>query len=138
MLPDWTSFVVDCRPYSIRYAVYRYFHEINQPIWKSMTFSVAFGEKNVTGGRVTEINIAGDIPQDDPDSDRWYMLPNAPIKHDIAVVAKQTLPGTITPGRPHIVYVEGDRQIVVDGKMTVEQFAKANPGNYLVVTVEVR
>ncbi len=60
------------------------------------------------------------------------------VKCTINVVAKQTLPGTITPGRPRIVYVEGDRQIVVDASMTVEEFAKANPANYLVVTVEVR
>jgi len=54
------------------------------------------------------------------------------------IVAKETLPGTITSGRSRIVYVEGDRAINVDGSMTVEDFAKANPGNYLVVTVEVR
>jgi hypothetical protein len=59
------------------------------------------------------------------------------VEHNFNVVATKTLPGTITPGRPHIIYVEGDRQIVVDGKMTVEEFARANSGNYLVVTVEV-
>jgi hypothetical protein len=60
------------------------------------------------------------------------------MTHNINVVDKQTLPGKITPGRPHIVYVEGDQAIVVDGSMSVEEFAKANPGNYLVVTVEVK
>jgi hypothetical protein len=60
------------------------------------------------------------------------------IEHHFTTVAKQNVPGTITPGRPHIVYVEGDRQIVVDGSMSVEEFAKMNPGNYLLVTVEVR
>ncbi len=69
----------------------------------------------------------------------WDFLSSSrPIIHDFKTVAKQTVPGTITPGRPHIVYVEGDQWIVVDGSMTVEEFAKANPGDYLVVTVEVK
>jgi len=66
--------------------------------------------------------------------EQWFK----PVKDLGQVVAKQTLPGTIIPDRPHIVYVEGDQQINVDGKMTVEEFAKANPGNYIVVAVEIR
>lgn len=83
----------------------------------------------------------------------------AAVEHNINIVAKRTLPCWITPSRvhivdvpagrgghagravmpssipPRIVYVEGDQSINVDGKMTIEEFAKQNPGNYLVVTV---
>jgi hypothetical protein len=102
------------------------------PIWESATIRLGLGEYPLTGGQRTDLLITGDIPGGSMASN-WQS-----IRHNINVVAKQTLPGKITPGRPHIVYAEGDRQIVVDGSMTVEEFAKANPGNYLVVTVEVR
>jgi hypothetical protein len=86
------------------------------------------------GRKKTELTISD--PEFELDID--YPEEFEEVTHNINVVAKQTLPGTITPGRPHIVYVEGDQAINVDGKMTVDEFAKANPGNYLVVTVELR
>jgi hypothetical protein len=93
---------------------------------------VAFGEERSSGGRSTYLGVKV--------YGHAYSTPsrNPSVEHNINVVANKTLPGTITPGRPHIVYVEGDQKIVVDGNMTLEAFAKANPGNYLVVTVEVR
>jgi hypothetical protein len=97
------------------------------------TCRLCFEERDVSGGRVTIITNAAEKAEVSP----GLQLLTA-ITHDIKIVAKQTLPGTITPGRPHIVYAEGDQAIVVDGSMSVEEFAKANPGNYLVVTVEVR
>jgi len=106
--------------------------EVGGPIWESATLRLGLGEYPLTGGQWTKLLITGDIPGESMAS-HWHAT-----RHNIKTVAKQTIPGTITPGRPHIVYVEGERQIVVDDKMTLDEFAKANPGNYLVVTVEVR
>jgi len=102
------------------------------PMWETMNWGLSLNEFDAIGGQTTELTITSeedaiDYPEEFED-----------VPHNINVIAKKTLPGTITPGRPHVVYVEGDQAIVVDGKMSVEEFAKTNPGNYLVVTVEVR
>jgi hypothetical protein len=105
------------------------------PTWENIDLRFVFDESGFRdGGRVDGLVIEG-VFQDDIVNGH---LDRRVGSYKLNVVATKTLPGTITPGRPHIVYVEGDRQIVVDGKMTVEEFAKANPGNYLVVTVEVK
>jgi len=98
-------------------------------IWESLNIRLAFGERDSPRGRETVLGASGQ---------GQFVGNRMRIEHNFPIVAKQTLPGTITPGRPHIVYVEGDQAIVVDGIMTVEEFAKASPGNYIVVTVEVR
>lgn len=46
--------------------------------------------------------------------------------------------GSITPGRPHIVYVEGDTTIDVSRGMTLKEFAEKNSGNYFVITAELK
>ncbi|HEV3006408.1 MAG TPA: hypothetical protein VGX78_18195 [Pirellulales bacterium] len=101
--------------------------------WERATYRLALGDTLVPGGRRTKLYSGGAIPGETKGT-----VVFSQTTHDIAVVATKTLPGTVTPGRPHIVYVEGDQKINFDGAMTVEEFAKANPGNYLVVTVEVR
>ncbi|HVC93027.1 MAG TPA: hypothetical protein VND64_05015 [Pirellulales bacterium] len=98
-------------------------------IWESLNIRLAFGERDSPRGREAVLGASGQ---------GQFVGNRMRIEHNINIVAKKTLPGTITPGRPHIVYVEGDQKIVVDGSMSVEKFAKANPGNYIVVTVEVR
>ncbi len=96
---------------------------------ETLNIRLAFGERDSPRGRDTFLGASG----------QGQFVGNLMRYNDnINFVAKQTLPGTITPGRPHIVYVEGDRPIVVDGTMTVEDFAEVNPGNYPVVTVEVK
>ena len=50
---------------------------------------------------------------------------------------KTLQPGRIGPARPHIIYVEGDRPIVLNAGMSIQDFAKKNPGNYLVVVVKL-
>jgi len=102
------------------------------PIWESATMRLGLGEYPLTGGQRTDLLMTGEIPGGSIASTRKS------TKHNFNVVAKETLPGRITPGRPHIIYIEGDQAIVVDGSMTVEEFARANTGNYLVVTVEIR
>jgi hypothetical protein len=102
------------------------------PMWKTMNWGMSLNEFDAIGGQTTELTITSE--QDKID----YPEEFEDVPHNIKVVAKQTLPCTITPGRPHILYVEGDQAIVVDGKMSIEEFAKANLGNYLVVTVEIR
>ena len=57
------------------------------------------------------------------------------IVHDIHVSDESTLPGRLNTGKTYILHVEGDREIKVRREMTIEDFAKQNGGNYLVVTV---
>jgi hypothetical protein len=102
-------------------------------MWETMTWGISLDEFDAIGGQITELRITCDsnVEIDSPEEFE-------DVTHNIEVVATKTLPGTITPGRPHVVYVEGDQAINVDGKMTLDEFAKANPGYYIVVAVEVR
>jgi hypothetical protein len=102
------------------------------PNWQTNSLRLVLDERDVPGGRETIITLVG------IHGERDGLRVLHAITHNTKLVAKETLPGTITPGRPHIVYVEGDQAINVDGKMTLTDFAKTNPGNYLVVTVELR
>jgi hypothetical protein len=113
------------------------------PFRETANFRLAFGEQLVrSGGRSIQFLFVGENPSGGSmrllsEPYKWKP-PHLRTVLNFNVVATKTLPGRITPGRPHIVYVEGDGPINLDRAMTVEEFAKANPGNYLVVTVEVR
>jgi len=52
------------------------------------------------------------------------------------VVSAQVLPGRLDAGKEYIVYVEGDQKFTVDRETSLEDFAKINAGNYLVVSVK--
>jgi len=125
------------------------------PLWETNEVRLALGDTIVPTGSATKLYFA--------DAPPGYDMPFGPstraVQHNINIVAQRTLPCRITPSRlhivdvpaapgrragrsftpssipPRIVYVEGDQKINVDGKMTIEEFAKQNPGNYLVVTV---
>jgi hypothetical protein len=51
-------------------------------------------------------------------------------------VAK-ALPGSLNSGKQYIAFVEGDREFTVDREMGLEEFARKNKGNYLVITVQI-
>jgi hypothetical protein len=102
------------------------------PFWADMICGMSLGDVIALGGRTTQLKMACEIEESTSiQNDKGAI-------HNVKVLTNQLLPGTITPGRPHIVYVEGDQKINVDGAMSVGEFAKANTGNYLVVTVEVQ
>jgi hypothetical protein len=109
---------------------------LGRPYSQDLTIPLAISEMEFREERVSEVNVPGDNPGGYA---RLSWHTSYDVQHNIRVVARKTIPDKITPGRRHIVYVEGDtEEITADGSMTVEDFAKANPGNYLVVTVELQ
>ncbi len=104
-------------------------NRIGDGIWEGMKITLALGEKNTPNGRVTNLGAAGHTRGGGNGSD----LPNT-----VNVTSSLAMPGRILPGANHIVYVEGDREPVVDRTMSVDEFAQKNAGDYLVVTLEIR
>jgi hypothetical protein len=105
------------------------------PRWSTSEFRLALGDSIEPAGRRTEVYFAGDMPSDSLTFSGPNMLNHS---HSIKAVTTETLPARIISGRRQVVYVEGDQKCTVDRTMTVEEFAKANSGNYLVVTIELR
>jgi len=104
-------------------------NRVGDGIWEGMKITVALGDKNTPNGRVTNLGAAGHTRGGGNGSD----LPNT-----VNVTLSLAMPGRILPGANHIVYVEGDREPVVDQVMSVDEFARKNAGDYLVVTLEIR
>jgi hypothetical protein len=59
-------------------------------------------------------------------------LPNIPARYTYSYTR------TITPGRPFIVYGEGDTPITANRDMKILDFANSHPGNYSVLVAELR
>ncbi len=55
----------------------------------------------------------------------------------IEIIAHRTFPGRLRAGERRLLYVEGDREFTADAAMSVADFARANAGNYVVVTIEL-
>jgi hypothetical protein len=104
-------------------------NQIGASIWKSMKITLALGEKDTPNGRVTNLGAAGQSRGGGSGS-------GVPIT--VSVTSSLAVPGRILPGANHIVYVEGDRDPVVDQAMSVDEFARKNAGNYLVVTLQLQ
>jgi hypothetical protein len=90
---------------------------------------LALGEAETPQGRVTFLGASGQTTGAGTGGGK--------LTHSIAATHATTLPGQITPGRPYIVYVEGDREPVVNRETSLEEFAEENPGNYLVVVLQL-
>jgi hypothetical protein len=61
-----------------------------------------------------------------------------PVPHHVKSQFHKGLPGWVPRFRERLVYVEGEQPINATASMTVEDFAKANRGNYLVVTMQLK
>ncbi len=103
-------------------------NRIGDGIWEGMKITLALGEKNTPNGRVTNLGAAGHSRGGGSNSE----LPNT-----VNVTSSLALPGRVLPGASHIVYVEGDGEPVIDQAMSVNEFARKNAGNYLVVTLQL-
>jgi hypothetical protein len=102
---------------------------IGSGIWEGMKITVALGDKDTPNGHVTSLGVAG---HSRGSGNNWEQ-PNS-----VTVKSSLSMPGRIMPGTSHIVYVEGDREPVVDPTMSVDEFARKNAGNYLVVTLQLK
>lgn len=56
---------------------------------------------------------------------------------DFSSKAKKLQMGRIAQGRQQLIYVEGDRQTVLNNGMTIVDFARTNSGSYLVIVVQL-
>ncbi len=92
--------------------------------------SIAIGEAERSGGRVYALRARGA-----PRCAGGY----TEIVHDgIAGRFRRTFSGKLRPGRTYLLHVEGDREFIAGHKTSVEEFARTNDGNFLLVTVTRR
>lgn len=103
-------------------------NQIGGPIWIHMRITLALGDTKWPNGRVTKLGFVGESRAAGHTND---------FVHDIQIVEKKTLPGRLSSGKKYILHVEGDRKFEVSRDMSVEDFAKANAGNFVVVVVQL-
>jgi hypothetical protein len=110
------------------WAVGRSSNRLGDGIWERMKITVALGEKYTAAGRVTNLGSAGETHGEGQGGG----LPNT-----VNALFSLAMPGRIVPGGKHIVYLEGDREPILDPEMSLDDFARKNTGSYLVVTLEL-
>jgi hypothetical protein len=104
-------------------------HQYPKPIWRHLRISLVIGESAQSGRRTTILGSYG-APAGGGTG------PGAP--HTIKVSVAQLVTGPLCDKKDCVLYVEGDRECLVEPDMTVEQFAERNPiGEFLVVTAGV-
>lgn len=99
--------------------------ELGKPIWMNLRTTLSLIEYD--DGGVGELRSSAE--RQDAQSN--------PLDSKIKVVAAKTLPGKLARGRDFILHVEGDRPFNVSSDMSVDDFAKTNNGNFLVVVVKL-
>ena len=103
-------------------------NRIGEMPWVTMAITLALGDKDSPGGQMTQLGSAGHHRGSGG---------GGKVTHKFETPFSKTLANSIVPGRTHIIYVEGDRQAVVSGDMTMQEFVQRNAGKYLVVTAEL-
>lgn len=93
-----------------------------------LRITFALGDLNTPHGRVTSLGSVGETLAF---GDGGWSHP-----HKVKSTAQHTLlTGRVGQGEARVVYAEGDQPPSVKFGMTIEDFAKRNPGSYLVVTM---
>jgi hypothetical protein len=103
-------------------------NRVGEAKWINMRIALALAETKQEGGRITQLGSAGQTRGEGGIGE---------IVQNISVIEKQTFPGRLWTGRKYLLHVEGDRKFEARRDMTVEDFAKANAGNFFVVAVEL-
>lgn len=109
-----------------RFSVGRSPNQIGAPYWMPLRIFLALGDQTVPAGRITNLGSAG--------HSRGGGV-SGPYTNDVRPLFTRLEPGKLTPGEKRILYVEGDREITLASGMTLDEFARQNRGNYLVVEV---
>jgi len=104
-------------------------NSIGDWIWKDMKITLALGDADTPAGHVTYLGSAG--------QSRGGGSAGG-IPHNVKPVICRAIPGKITPGREYVAYVEGEREPVLNPSATLDDFAKDNKGDYLVVTLQLQ
>ncbi len=100
-------------------------NRFGEPTWITMQITLALGNVEQVGGRVTHLGAFGQT--------RGGGQGGVEVVHNINPLATKVLATELTATTLQIVYVEGDREPEVTSGMTVEEFAKINGGNFLVL-----
>lgn len=96
-----------------------------RPKYRTLRIVIGLAEADQPAGKLTVLNARGGSR-----AGGW-----GEVVSKVESRFQSTYTGNLPKGSTQLLYVEGDREFVADREMAVEQFAKANDGNYLVVTV---
>lgn len=107
-------------------AVGRSSNQIGAPSCESLRIRLALGQARTDGGWIIRLGSYGQSHA----GGGVDTLTTEPI----TATNFRLFPGKLSNGKKYLIYVEGDRPFGADRSMTVEEFAKTNRGNYLVVT----
>lgn len=108
------------------YTVGRSPNRLGELPWKRMKITLAIGERQTPQGTISELGTAG--------QSRGGGSGGGEFVHHIATTHSQVLAGPISTAEDCVVYVEGDRPIVLDKPMAVDEFLRRNVGNFLIIT----
>ena len=100
--------------------------ERGSPRWRRKRITFALAETETSEGRFAWIAVRGMSGG----GASGFLTP-----HRFEAKFQQVFTGDLNVGKPRLLYAEGDRKFVARPDMTVEEFAKTNDGNFLVVTV---
>jgi hypothetical protein len=96
---------------------------------ESLRIVFALGDLQTSKGRATMIGCVGQT--------RGGGHSTAALQH-VKPVLRTAFRGWVSRSNPQIVYVEGDPPTNVKPSMNIEEFAAANPGKFLVVTMQMK
>ena len=106
------------------FTVGRSTNRVGEPWLMTMKLTFALGEKNGKTGTLTQLGCYGHTRGG---GGSGYLENNVDKKFT------KTYNGTMTPGNDLIVYVAGSKQFDLEPNQTIEDFAKTNSGEYLVI-----
>jgi hypothetical protein len=98
--------------------------------WKRMKITLAIGERKSPQGTISELGTAG--------QSRGGGSGGGEFVHHVTAIHSKVFAGPISSSNECVVYAEGDRPIILDTQMTVDEFLVKNVGSYLVVTAKVK
>jgi hypothetical protein len=97
-------------------------------VTSSPRVTFALGDLDTPDGRVTLLGCQGAMVG-------WENCGDHP--HELQPTTHTLFTGRVGRGEARVVYVEGDQPPIVKSGMSIEDFARRNPGSYLVVTMRV-
>jgi len=103
-------------------------NRIGERTWIHMDLVFALGDYDREGSRVTSLGCSGHTRGGGSGSG---------FKNDVKNVVSRTFTGRVFGGGERIIYIEGGRDFEATSEMSIEEFAKRNKGNFLVVTMQL-
>jgi hypothetical protein len=108
------------------FAVGRSPNRIGEWYWEGMRLTLALGEKKTPIGRLVQLGSHGQTRGGGEGRE---------ISLQTESKFSSVLPCSLGAGGPFVVYAEGDAKPRIEQRMTVDEFVRANSGNFFVVAV---